>query len=59
MNEGESATDLRVIFNSKHYNTQMIQNQIHITPTHVLAYETQKWSKLQTARIHKFCTEFL
>ena len=29
MNEGESATILRVIFNSKHYNTQMIHNKIH------------------------------
>ena len=39
MNEGESATDLRVIFNVKHYNTQMICNKIHTTFTHVLAYK--------------------
>ena len=42
MNEGESATDLRMVFNSKHYNTQMIHNKMCATLTHVLAYKTRK-----------------
>ena len=47
MNEGESATGLRMIFNSKHYNTQMIHKKICATFTHVLAYKFWKWLNLQ------------
>ena len=51
MNEGESATDLEwySIWNITTYKWHILKYaQL------VLAYETQKWLKLQTARIHKF-----
>ena len=40
-----------MIFNLKHYHIQMTHNKY---AQHILAYEMQKWSKLQTARMHKF-----
>ena len=36
-----------MIFNLKYYHTQMIHSKLCTTFTHVLAYETHKWSKLQ------------
>ena len=41
MNEGESATDLKMIFNLKHYDIQ-ITHTIKYAQL-VLAYETQKY----------------
>ena len=48
----------RLIFNLRYYHTLKIQNQIHITFTHVLAYKTQKWSKLKCTKqmFHQFCS---
>ena len=37
---------LQILHITKYYNIQRIQNQIHTTFTHVLAYKTQKWSKI-------------
>ena len=48
---------LRMIFNLKHNHIQTTHT-IKYTQL-VLAYETQKWSKSQTARIHKSCTMFV
>ena len=55
-NEGESATDIEwySISNITTYKWHILKyTQL------VLAYETQKWLQLQTARIHKFCTKFV
>ena len=56
MNEGESATNLRVTFNLKHYNIQMTHTK---TCPACPSLWNLKWSKLKMARIHKFCTEFV
>ena len=37
---------LQILHITKYYNIQRIQNQIHTTFTPVLAYKTQKWSKI-------------
>ena len=49
MNEGESATDLRVIFNQQHQNTKIIHKKICTTFTHVLAFKTPKGLKYKNS----------
>ena len=39
-------TCLQILCITKYYYMQRTQNQTHTTFTHVLAYKTQKWSKI-------------